>query len=278
MDFNVPQILAYFVAWFTIMGGIWALFDRAEVVLKKEVRDNLSQWLKSEKSGIKLSDWADLFVLVFDRIFGQKHFTRKCFARSCVASLISIAIVSAVVIAIGRTETLILSGVKWYAMIIAVPILTTMYNFFPDFFSLLESRMLIGLMRGRGLLFQLALLFLDIVLTAAIFALWFMLFFHYLDDIDKVTWEELAIELWRGIVFWRQIKPNMGIWFYSTFFTSIWVWFFFISGIIVKILISFELGLKKASSYFDVDQKPLRSMGFICMIGITIVFVVIPFL
>ena len=52
------------------MGGIWALFDRAETVLKDDLRDRLGKWL-TNKSESRIEKWTVLFIEIFDSVFGK---------------------------------------------------------------------------------------------------------------------------------------------------------------------------------------------------------------
>jgi len=72
--------------------------------------------------------------------------------------------------------------------------------------------------------------------------------------------------------------PFFGIYFYSTFFTSVWLWIYAISGFIVKLAQKLNIGLTWFKGKFDINQKPLRSMALVSIMIVTIIFVVVPFL
>ena len=78
MEFAIPKIVAYIAAWFGILAGIWALFERAEIVLREDVRKKLSNWLKND-TDLNSQDWASLFISIFDRFFFTSIFLVKLF-------------------------------------------------------------------------------------------------------------------------------------------------------------------------------------------------------
>ena len=65
-----------------------------------------------------------------------------------------------------------------------------------------------------------------------------------------------------------------GTYFYTTFFTSIWVWIYALSGFTVKLAAK----LNWLKGILDIDKKPLRSMAMVSILIVTIIFVVVPFL
>ncbi len=73
-------------------------------------------------------------------------------------------------------------------------------------------------------------------------------------------------------------QANMGVWFYSTFFTSVWVYLYVISGLIVKAGSFIEILGSFIRKIFDIDNKPLRSMGYVCMVLVSLIFLIVPFI
>ncbi len=67
----------------------------------------------------------------------------------------------------------------------------------------------------------------------------------------------------------------VGLWFYSAFFTSAWLWLYLVSGVILRTrgrllsLLSSSLGI------LDVANQPLRSMGVISMALVTILYLLV---
>lgn len=79
-------------------------------------------------------------------------------------------------------------------------------------------------------------------------------------DVEKLEAGKLAIEY------------PIGIFFYSTFFTSVWVWLYALSGVLLKVLYSVKLGMGLSSRIFEVETAPLRSLGMVSNLIITFLF------
>lgn len=56
MNMNIPPIITYLVSWFGLMGGVWALFDRAETAVSQESKKKVTAWIK----GLEISSRNDL--------------------------------------------------------------------------------------------------------------------------------------------------------------------------------------------------------------------------
>ncbi len=58
-----------------------------------------------------------------------------------------------------------------------------------------------------------------------------------------------------------------GIFLYTTLFTSVWVWLYVGGGMILK----FIQKIVPVRRWFDLENAPLRSIGFVCNIGVAAV-------
>ena len=63
-----------------------------------------------------------------------------------------------------------------------------------------------------------------------------------------------------------------GIFFYSTFFTSVWLWLYVIAAIILKGLKYFGVIVEKAGTIFDLENKPISALGIVASIFVTFIF------
>ena len=77
-----------------VLAGIWLLFDRADKIASSELKSHVSRWLRTADPAAAVAGWLPTFVLIFDQVFGQRHFSWRCFGRSCVASLGAVTIVT----------------------------------------------------------------------------------------------------------------------------------------------------------------------------------------
>jgi hypothetical protein len=283
MDYSVPQFLTYVVAWFATIGGIWALFDRAETVVHPKIRGRLSDWLTA-KTPIQIEDWPGMFASVFDRVFGKKHISWRCFRRSAIVSVISVGIMSLVVTAVhgaGQGVWDILSDAP-LANAILFAAYVVLLNLLPDYVSLLETRLLIRFMSAARILIHPLFLILDAAFTTLIFGIAVWLTAWMLSSLtsgEPLELSELPSLIAGAATFWNDDAYAVsGIFLYSTFVTSAWIWLFVVSGLVVRSLSAIGLAIRKLGKIFDVEEKPLRSIGFVSMVLVTAAFVLLPFI
>jgi hypothetical protein len=67
---------------------------------------------------------------------------------------------------------------------------------------------------------------------------------------------------------------SWGIFFYSTYFTSVWVWLYVLSGFVVILGRYLGLGFGFLKRIFDIDNKPIRSLGYVSILLVTVVYLV----
>ncbi len=71
------------------------------------------------------------------------------------------------------------------------------------------------------------------------------------------------------------LRDFIGIFLWSTFLTSAWIWLYVLGGLTVKTLAFVRVGLDHFKRTFDIEHKPLRSIGMVCNLGITLAFLVL---
>jgi len=292
MELSIPPLLTYVVAWGGTILAIWFLFEKAEEVLTDDMRGATSRWLMNLKSAGESSNWQVIFVSVFDRLFGSNHFSWRCISRSCIASFVTVVLLTLIWGVVEPSGFRFFFRQFWHGAFLFIIILTISINFIADYLSLLETRCLIQWMRGYdSFLAILAFLVMDIVATTAIFIIGLSL--HQLlllgaepmsilvniSDIQRyleklTTMTSSTVKLEGHLAF----SPPLGIWFYSTFFTSIWIWVFALAGLFFKIARFFGGGVMHLGRVIDIEKKPLRSMGFVSIVLVSLLFLVFPFL
>ena len=283
MQSGLPTIVPYVLAWFGVLAGIWALFDRAETVLRKDVRTNLSQWLQSNHSDTQ--SWPETFANIFDHVFGEKHLSFKCFFRSCLASIFSVAIFTLI---LTTTQPGVLEVFKDEAssnildFLFMFLFVTFALNLIPDYLSLLETRLVLKYMRGMKVFGRFIALLTDLVITALIFSVALIVWITVATGDLEILPVFYEVVMRFTEVFSRPEDNNsqiLLIWLFSTFTTSIWIWVFVLSSLIVKGILLTGISIRWLGRYFDIDNKPLKTLGFICMIFTTLAFVIyFPFL
>jgi hypothetical protein len=62
------------------------------------------------------------------------------------------------------------------------------------------------------------------------------------------------------------------VWFVSAFFTSIWLWLYAGSGFILKTARRFDVGFEWFNRKFDIEKKPLRSIGLVAGALVAVIY------
>ena len=272
MSFTV--LASWCGSWLVISGVLWTLFDKAEAATSSEAKQALTAWLMNVKPSEKLAHWSSTFGEAFDSVFGKRHFHWRCFLASTVASYLSAFIVTLLWGAL-RPHSLASiiehRGIADFAFESFV--FATILNVIPDYISLLESRFLIQVIaRHPSVLRSLSLLALDLVITAAIgFSVVATALYNSGGDFDRIIRAGVKLETWGG-------DPSPSVFFYSTFFTSIWVWLYVLSGVCVKFWNSISYLTEMLKFILNIREKPFLSLGIVIILFITLVFLVVsPF-
>jgi len=64
-----------------------------------------------------------------------------------------------------------------------------------------------------------------------------------------------------------------GLFFYSAFFTSAWLWLYASSVLLSRLLLRMNNGVGFLIRVTDVERQPFRSMGFVSVIIVSVLFV-----
>jgi len=140
-----------------VAGSVLGVFELGERFASQRAKDALSKWLLTfevRKEGALPDGTQELF----ERIFGERHFSLKCFMRSAAFSLGAMALIIILGLLIRPNEfvTLINSLTKpisWY-LTIGSWLLVTLWipwSILVDYFSLFKTRIILRiLMRLKG--------------------------------------------------------------------------------------------------------------------------------
>lgn len=246
-----------------------------------------------------LPNWPSTFARVFDHIFGEKHLSWKCFFRSSIASVLSAIMVC---LAWGIIDPSFF--IHYFSSDVLNTLMTatlgiTIFNFLPDYLSLLESRYIIKRMsQTQSIVKTLVWFIIDLAFTGFIFigsSLILIVALNFVfPDVDVLSsvvdvlyillsGKPIEAVMMRGPIMWSIVRPLADplptqIYFYSTYFTSIWVWLYVLSGLIVKLSKPFFSGIGSFKRVFDIENKPLRSLGYVSVLFITLIYIGAPFL
>ncbi|MFQ6029940.1 MAG: hypothetical protein ACE5Q6_20900 [Dehalococcoidia bacterium] len=281
MFFTLASFLG---AWFATMAAVWFLFEKTESTIAERAKTVISRYLQN----LDQVSWSATFTSVFDSIFPKPHFSRQCFVRSSIASLCAVGVLTSVFYAI-QPDTVhrYFSSTGSVILIVLGVLGVPTANLIPDFISLGETRYILKRMGGNSSRKKiLSLLVVDFAITLAIAVALVSVGFILVVILDRLfEYECLGLESETGfcgsllhlyggylIAAIRLDVPqgfngaSLGIFFYSTFVTSVWLWLYALSTFVVK------LGWLK--SILDIKDKPLRSLGIVSMGFVTVGFIV----
>lgn len=256
----------------TVAGLGW----RGDEAVSPALRESLSSWLQRLDTSAPPPRWPVAFIAMFDHLFGKDHLSWRCFLRSCLASVIAVLILNLVFFNLRPDEWL---EIKEHWTSDAIQFLLFLFvvvalNLIPDFVSLLESRFMIQMMaRYQSGIAIVTLLIVDAVLTMLIFAMIGGLFLSVLLS-APYSIEEIG-EFWSTFYkFVFEILPSaakfesgslrtgyVGIFIYSTFFTSIWVWLWAIGWGSLRLAARLVPVLRFLQWALPIETHPVRALG-----------------
>ena len=180
-----PSLESFAIALLTI-AVLGALTDRLILSTRLTLwrRRVGALWLKLNTPGARglLADANQVYLDLFDEIYGERSFSRRRAIASAVSTSVSLTFV---VLMLGYSATIFPE--LWEAlrtidddMLVALGLVVLM-NFVPDFFSLIETRLVLGWARGRSALTILLLLVLDFCLTSVVFLVGVFVWFKLMD-------------------------------------------------------------------------------------------------
>jgi len=290
---EVFSILALFTSTSAL---IWALFTTTESLMKPDMRSHIAHWLRKGGSFNQLDFLPSLLLGVFYNLFGHKHLSGKCFVRSSIVSVYAVGFMILVVLSllpIGtdiRVQNLLLVVTGLGGGAVAIPILLflsgTWMNLVPDYIALLKTRFVLGRMvvthSVSGILL---LLFLDTVLTIiigglAVFSVILstvVIFQPESEFLETAGYSFLnATKLFANLGSISYVSGSViGIFFYSTFVTSAWVWLYLCSLILARMVGFLNVRMRDIISLHNVEEHPLKSLGFLLVILNSIVCLIV---
>jgi hypothetical protein len=272
-----------------LAGLVWKFFERVEAVLTDQTKLEIAVWLLGVKVGQKVEPWPDTFSGLLNRVFGSKHFTLRCFLRSSVLSMAVSLLVSGIVYGFTPDSDLPMSSF-WYGSLLWI-VLSLFANVIPNYLALLETRYVLRwLTHWRSNTGTIALLVLDRYLTlvtatagagASIVVFTFLIMTRFRQHPSVLTaltdfiltfvstgFQNL-IKGWTMPVAGYAHRPEL---FFPAFFTSIWLWLYAGSGFLLKAARRFDLGFDWFNRHFDIEKKPLQSIGLVAGALVAVVY------
>jgi len=289
---GVPQpagvsLLAYLASWLILVVGIWFLFERAEETASASGRARVAGWLRpQDRTNVGARGWAEGFVDAFDRIFGPKHLSLYCFIRSMAASVVAVTILLLLWIAIRPEQFSTFAAEQGMRGLGELVLITFIVNVVADYLSLLETRVALGFLRRRSAAWARAgVLVADALATLVVWLVFYAgLPFLLLAGVSTTANDImlfLQFQVWSYAPTIHEVMslrangggPPVGVWFYSTFLTSIWLWAYLGAGQITRATYSAggaaSRGVSRFAQLFDAERQPFRVLGFVVMLVVT---------
>jgi hypothetical protein len=258
-------------------GGIAKGFEWIDGALSPQGRTAVWIWLTNLPPRTAADNWSTASSDLVDRIFGRKPLSARFFFRSCLASLIAFVVVVLIYI---RIHLECLDDIEHFGLALC---LFAAASLIPDYLSLLISRAIVRLMAQRPNSIRIfALLALDAVLkvglaTCVIFIGSFVVLRIFQDPHPWAAALETLRSFYATFPPFSSANglPILGVLFYSSFFTSIWVWFYVFGGFLVKGLVKTGKLWYVLAPFLDLQANPLKSIGRV--IGATYLIVGVVF-
>lgn len=280
------------------VGGFFlGLSFKADDLISEKAGEDLSEYLRSSKphKTIKTVNlWPKIFIELFDKVFGEKHFSFKCFFRSAIASILAFCICLAVMfvliqnsLAEGQSvrlfefkNSITSNALKYYATIgFLVLSSVTFLNVVVDFLSLLETRYIIGrIEQTESAIMQLGWVVFDFFATGLIYFLYLVtlliIFFPERVSLNSDLFER-TYDFLVGAQYLNSVLDFYKAAFWTTFFTSLWVWLYFLAQMLTRFVAPLSKTVNFLRYLLPINSYPLRAvctvMAIIACVGTWII-------
>jgi len=163
-----------------MMGGVWALFDRAEKVAKPQVKERISAWLLTAQVPAK-DNWPATFEALADNLYGKDLLSVQSVLVSVLLSVLSVVMLSPLWYFLWPEDVdTYLQGESVGFLIFLMLLFGIMFNGVQDYLSVIQTRYLLRrLGHNATFLKQLTILLLDFVLTSALIWITLVIYFTF---------------------------------------------------------------------------------------------------
>jgi len=229
--------LTSFIAVVIFIAGMGVALDKLILSSRlDEWRRSIGKlWVKLNTPGAKglAQDANQLYCDLFDYIYGKHAFTWRRVWASVLSSMIGLVVITLI---LGPQDTLFATkfrhlyillsrGYIWRFLDSLIPTLLfpAMLNLFPDFFSLIETRIVLKWSKNRGPLGISFLIILDLVLTTTIFLFGLFVLYCIAEIMQGRPWSFSQFLFGVSGV----VEPKKGLVFYLTTFVTSFFWILF---------------------------------------------------
>lgn len=277
-------------AFLGVTGGCWAAFNNFESVAPEETKTLVSSWVRG-KFPIRVDEkWPSTFISLFDRLFGTRFLSLRFGLVSVILSIACVALLFMFWCMFHPTEVSFYFSVNPIGTAVLFGGTFIVTNLFTDYLSNCQTRYVLGRLvdsletnahrppfytYSKWLIADLLLtvsLSAAIVVPISIFvpnAIASAVLFDTAEiqkpfDVGRMLSlhaTEIRIDVMDSSYWYPIYTPPFGMFFYTTVFTSTWLWMYAISGACVR-MISRLLGPNAfIFRIFDFDNHPVRSLG-----------------
>ena len=269
---SVPAIVA---------GSALGVFELGERFASQRAKDALSKWLLSFDIQ-KAKALPDGTQELFERIFGDRHFSWKCLIRSATFSLGAMAFIVILLLLISPEDVLELKDAflrrgrlaeGWENFVLWLP-----WSIFIDYISLFKTRFVLRLltqMRRRSAPISLAILVIDYIVYRVIFSVGVIVVILAVGFIDGAFTFQNVPNMWMwgiGILtsifsyisMQGPVPHDIELWlifFWAGFAPSLWMWLYVLTLFVTRGLLRSEKLVNWLRWALDVKKAPFRSIG-----------------
>jgi hypothetical protein len=270
-----------------VAGSVLGVFELGERLASQRAKDALSNWLVAFDIQ-KAKALPDGTQQIFERIFGERHFSLKCFMRSAVFSLCAIAFIGILLIliypkAFSKAEF-------WHGDLVPTWLAFTVW--FPwsiliDYLSLFKTRVILGIltrMRRRTKIMAIPIVGADYIVYKLLFSLGVTLMLavensmkagiFLFANVKRLTYfvtETMSLLLMSNWAIWTSNIDLFSIFFWAGFAPSLWLWLYVIALFTTRAILRSEKLVNWLRWVLDVEKNPFRSIG---AVAATLAFIV----
>lgn len=293
------SFFSYLGTWALVSLGLVGLFREAEHAMTPESRGAVRDWLLQRGVAPRRPNWPTTFIALFDAIFTDEHFSWTCFQRSALISVSMIIILLAAVVGLGSVPADVVRGPIWESQtyipyrLLSFLVFAAGINVIVDYLSLLETRAVLSWMSTSDrTAAHLGYIGLDFLLTGLIFVGFLFLAqpvlyplyqpptappLFTIDGAMRViaSMKDALTAIVRASIY--ADRPPV-VMVYSTLFTSVWIWLYAGTGLLLRFVYPVLQGLDALKNHFDVEARPVHSMGLLLAVVVSGIFAVLsPF-
>jgi hypothetical protein len=229
-----------------------------------------------------------LICELFDFIYDGDHYSDKRIKRSILSSIIGILVFSMLIGYSETTQNLMIriQGTEDYSLfvvyIVIVLLMPLLFNFIPDYISLIETRVILDLARNKRTHTVLMLLFADLIFTTLIFIIGVTIFLvllkflllmdGYLASILNIPDKDFfTFHFYYNLIF----KTEFGLVLYLTTFLTSFFWIIFVITYFLALLFH---KLSKLSNYVFFQLTKTRNPVTVIVTGLNFIIVAFYFI